>query len=260
MSDAPRLWSGSEALVTLVAVSAPLVATILQQGPARLVFLALGLGLATFWHLVFARIRRRWTGWDGLVTAAIFAVLVPEALPLWQQGLALSFGLVMGDLVFGGRGRGFLSPAAVALAFALFSFPVSAGAAPGPASAIAALAGGAALLLARVLSWRVVAGFALAMAALQLLQPGWPALPGATLILGLVFLIGDPVAAACTNAGRWVYGALAGALVALLETAGGGALSSVVFAALLAGIFASLIDQGVIWDNVRRRARRQRHG
>jgi len=41
---------------------------------------------------------------------------------------------------------------------------------------------------------------------------------------------------------------------------GAGTLASVVFAALLASIFAPLIDQIVIWANIRRRARRQSHG
>lgn len=193
----------------------------------------------------------------------ILAVLVPASVPLWQLGLALSFGLVMGDLVFGGRGRGFLSPAAVGLAFLLFSFSVGAGSAPGTATAVAAMAGGALMLAAGLLSWRVVAGFSAALIAQSLSLPQQefkPLLPSATLILGLVFLIGDPVAAACTNAGRWAYGLLAGGLVVLLGNAGGGILSSVVFAALLASIFAPLIDQAVIWANVRRRARRQRYG
>lgn len=260
----PGNWDANrQAVVSAAAIAVPLAVSIAARGSALLVPLVLTIGLAVLWHLVFARLRGRSSGWDGIVTAMIFVVMVPAAVPPWQLGLALSFGLVLGDLVFGGRGRGFLSPAAVGLAFLLFSFPASEAAASGTATAISAIVGGALFLVAGILSWRVVAGFAAGMVGLALpwdLAGGWPGLPEATLILGLVFLVGDPVAAACTNAGRWVYGLLAGVLVVLLEHAGGGILSSVVFAALLASIFAPLIDQAVISANVRRRARRQRHG
>lgn len=257
----PRLWDANRlTVVTAAAIAAPLGAAISERGWAMLVALALALGLAVLWPWAFARVRGRPAGWDGIVTAMIFVLLIPAGVPLWQQGIALSFGLVMGDLVFGGRGRGFLSPAAVGLAFLLFSFPGGGAVASGEATALAALASGALLLGARILSWRVVVGCCAAMVALRLPWPmagAWPLLPSAPLILGLVFLIGDPVAAACTNAGRWAYGLLAGALVVVLGHAGGAVLPSIVFAALLASIFAPLIDQVVIWANIRRRARRQ---
>jgi len=259
----PRNWDANRlTFVSTAAIAAPLGTAIMERGWAPVVSLALALGVAVLWHLAFARTRGRPTGWDGIVTAMIFAVLVPATAPLWQQGLALSFGLVMGDLVFGGRGRGFLNPATVGLAFLLFSFPGDGTASFGIVTTFATLGGGALLLVAGILSWRVVVGFAVAMIALTFpwtTPGGWPVLPGATLILGLVFLIGDPVAAACTNAGRWAYGLLAGALVYLLWYSGGGILSSMVFAALLASIFAPLIDQVVVWANIRRRARRQHH-
>jgi len=258
-----RHWDDNRlTLVTLTASLAPFVATIVTGGPAQLPPLALAVCIALLWHLAFALPRKRLPGWDGIVTAVIFTVMVPAAVPLWQQGLALSFGLVMGNLIFGGRGRGFLSPAAVSLAFLLFSFPVNAGPATGTAAALAALLGGALMLIAGILSWRLVIGFFVAMAACAFKWPVpmiWPEWPSATLIVGLIFLIGDPVAAACTNAGRWFYGLLAGGLFVLLAYAGGDILSSVVFSGLLAAIFAPLIDQGVIWANIRRRARRVRH-
>ncbi|WP_146590158.1 RnfABCDGE type electron transport complex subunit D [Puniceibacterium confluentis] len=257
----PCFWKDNRlTAVWAVAALAPVVAAVAERSFALLVPLVLVLGLAGLWQVAFARLRNRVMGWDGIVTAMIFVLLVPVTAPLWQLGLSLSFGLVMGDLVFGGRGRGFLSPATVGLAFLLFSFPEGGAAEPGMATTLAAVGSGAVLLAASVLSWRVVAGFFIAMAALAVpwaMPDEWPALPGATLILGLVFLIGDPVAAACTNAGRWAYGLLAGALVLLFGHEGGGILSSMVFAALLASIFAPLIDQVVIWANIRRRARRR---
>jgi Na+-transporting NADH:ubiquinone oxidoreductase subunit B len=224
--------------------------------------LALALALAVFWPLAFARIRRLPMAWHSMISAAVMVLLLPNAVPLWHLGLALSFGLVMGDLIFGAHGRGFLNPSVVGLAFLLFSFPDTANATLGQNMALAAMAGGLLLLGLGLLAWRVVAGFAAALALLMTTVPtpwDWVSLHGASLLLGLVFLIGDPVAAASTNAGRWLYGVLAAALVGLLGLAGGdgGSLSVMIFAALLASIFAPLIDQIVIAANVRRRALRQ---
>ena len=221
------------------------------------VFLALG------WQALFARLRRRTFGFDGLVTALAFVLMLSPATPLWQQALALSSGVVLGAQILGGRGRNFHSPAVVALAFLLFSFP---GEAPPPAGATfaaAALAGGALLAATGLLSWRVVAGIVLGVVAASLLTGGIPdgrlALSG-SLVFGIVFLAGDPVAAAATNPGRWAYGGLVGALVVVLGHAGSGpeSVHAIVFAALLGGVFAPSIDRIVVEVNIRRR--RARHG
>ncbi|MCP4382329.1 MAG: hypothetical protein GY798_13100 [Hyphomicrobiales bacterium] len=258
----PRTWDANRlTIVSVAAVLAPVVAAFGERGSALLNLLAIAIGLAVLWSLMFSWMRRRSFAWDGLVTALVFAAMVPAGVPLWQLALALSFGLVMGGLVFGARGRGFLSPAAVGLAFLLFSFPLPQAASSSMAATVAAMVGGALMLAVGLLSWRVVAGFAAGMVALASpwsMPEGWAVLPSAALILGLVFLVGDPVAGASTNAGRWAYGLLAGALFNVLGHEGGDDLASIVFAALLASIFVPLIDQAVVWANIRRRARRQR--
>ncbi|GHD99720.1 hypothetical protein U879_06235 [Defluviimonas sp. 20V17] len=235
--------------MSAAAISAPLIAAIAERGWPLLIALVLALGLAVLRQVAFARPRGRPAGWDGAVTAVVFVTLMPARVSLSQLGLAMSFRLVMGDLVFGGRGRGFLSPAAVGLAFLLYSFPTSDTAAGfGMGTALAAVAGGALLLGARILSWRVVAGCCAATIALRLAWPmpgDWPVWPGATLIVGLMFLIGNPVAAACTDAGRWAYGLLAGALVVVLGHQGHAELPAVVFPALLATIFAQSETPGL---------------
>ncbi|MDO9524697.1 MAG: RnfABCDGE type electron transport complex subunit D [Gemmobacter sp.] len=254
--DANRLT-----LLALVAILPPVSVALAERGAAALGVLGVAVILAVIWAAVFARVRGRPFGWDSLVTALVFAALVPDAVPLWQVAIGFSFGLVMGDLIFGGRGRGFLSPAAVGLAFLLFSFPVPDMAMSGMAARVAALGAAAILLVSGLLSWRVVAGFAAGVIGLSfsaIIADVGAFVPSATLLLGLVFLVGDPVAGASTNVGRWAYGLLAGALFVLLRLAGGIDLPAIVFAALLASIFAPLIDQAVIWANVRRRARRQR--
>lgn len=262
----PRLWDAHRVVVaTAIALIAPLGVAIIERGQAIIGPLALALVLAVLWPLVFARMRRRPMDWQGIVSALVLVLLLPSSVPLWHLGLGLSFGLVMGQLIFGAHGRGFLNPSVVGLAFVLFSFPDTEHATLGPNMALAAAVSGALLLVLGLLAWRVVVGVMVALAVLLTLLSApfsWVSLHGANVLLCLVFLIGDPVAAACTNAGRWAYGVLAGGLVGLLGQAGGdgASLSVMVFSALLASLFAPLIDQFVIAANVWRRARRQLDG
>ena len=263
MKDMPRRWDSNSMMFAAGVALLPAVGVAIAERFSTIalpLLLALGVGLA--WPLVFARLRGLPYRWDGALMAAVFVLLLPAAVPIWQIGLALSFGLVFGDLIFGERGRSFLNPATVGLAFLLFSFPGTASEPTGLIATIAAAVGGAILLGLGLLSWRVVVAFAIGITVPLLWLGGiggLGALQNASLLLGLVFLVGDPVAAASTNAGRWVYGALAGGLVFLLGQVGDGvgSLSSIVFAALLASILAPLIDQIVIQFNIRRRARRQ---
>lgn len=137
-----------------------------------------------------------------------------------------------------------------------------AGAAPASAigtSALGCLLGATWLLLARVASWRVMAGALLGMAASALalggVDPLWQLALGG-FAFGAVFLATDPSSAACTRAGRWLYGLLFGFLVALVRTAGPGHPDGTVPALLLASIFAPLIDRAVLRAHGWRRARR----
>ncbi len=265
IADMPQPWATTGVTLVMGAAILPaLAAAIFERFPAIAAPLLLALGLSFTWQLLFARMRNQAMRWDGLLTATVFVMLLPAQVPLWQMALALSFGLVFGDLIFGERGRSFLNAATVGLAFLIFSFPGIVTAPLGLIETIAAAVSGAILLGLGLLSWRIVAAFTLGVAIPFFMLNGIAELrviPTTSLMLGLVFLIGDPLAAACTNAGRWIYGGLAGGLVVLLGQTGDGvgSLSSIVFAALLASILAPMIDQIVIQFNVRRRARRQAH-
>lgn len=265
IKSAPLHWDAHRgSAATFVALLLPVITTVVLRGPEMLVTVAIGLSLCLLWSFVFSVLRKSTFQWHSLISALIFVLLLPVSTPVWQLVISLSFGLVFGDLIFGVRGRGFLNAAVVGLAFLLFSFPAIEPDSAIPQVAIAAGLAGVLLMAYGVLSWRIVAAFGLSIA---LLVPFLAAsadlqnLQGATVLLGLVFLIGDPVAGASTHLGRWFYGALAGALVILLGQAGAGlgSLSSVVFAALLASIFAPLFDQIAVYANVRRRATRQRY-
>jgi Na+-transporting NADH:ubiquinone oxidoreductase subunit B len=75
---------------------------------------------------------------------------------------------------------------------------------------------------------------------------------------GLVFMATDPVSAAQTQMGKWVYGLLIGFLAILIRVANPAYPESVMLAILLGNIFAPLIDYFVIRANIKRRV--LRHG
>ena len=243
-----------------VALAAPVLAAGMLRGPGVATTLAAALIAALFWEGLFALIRHRAFTAHGLTTALIVAVMVPVSIPLWQVALAVTMGVVLSELVFGGRGFGFLNAGVTSLALLVFSFP-GVELVGGEAWIAAASLPGAALLLAGgLISWRVLlsAGSAFLLIALVLGAALTPGATGSALIFGLVFLACDPIGAASTNPGRWLYGTLTGGLIALFGAGSGPEISAnaVVFAVLLASIFAPLFDQLVVLQNARRRARR----
>lgn len=207
------------------------------------------------WHLLFSRLRNRDFTWYGIATALVFSILIPANFPVWQQALVLSLGTVMAQEIFGGRGRNFLNPVVVAMAFAYFSFPDQIQSHTEIAISLATLPGGILLMAGGLISWRICVAFGIgvfiAIAANGSSHLADPMIL-ASLSFGLVFLICDPVSAASTNAGRWIYGLLSGGLVVLFGT-NGDIAKAMVFAALLASLFAPLIDHGIVVLNIRRR-------
>ncbi|MDH3920474.1 MAG: RnfABCDGE type electron transport complex subunit D, partial [Rhodospirillales bacterium] len=139
----------------------------------------------------------------------------------------------------------------------------------GETSTLACLLGGTVLIATRVASWRIVAGVLLGMigAALAFNALGGGAGPIFALpwywhltlggfAFGMVFLATDPVSAAMTDTGRWVYGLLIGVVTVLVRVANPVHPDGVMLAVLFANISAPLIDYLVVWANIRRRARR----
>lgn len=73
---------------------------------------------------------------------------------------------------------------------------------------------------------------------------------------GLVFMATDPVSAAMTEVGKWVYGALIGVMVVLIRVVNPAYPEGVMLAILFGNVFAPTIDWFVIRANVRNRRRR----
>lgn len=254
------LWTRETVAVLTLAALLPLAAIWLwfAQG-APVLRLALGLLVIAIWHMIFMLARAQPPSLSALLMALAIAILAPQELSVFQLALGISFGVVMGELVFGGWGRNVVNPATVALAFLGFGFPT----APWPvldaplawAAIPAALMGiafgvmPAALLVSAALFGAVaVAGGALTA----------PVLYAAGIVL--VLLVADPVTSATTPLARILQGALYTALIVLFAIGWTDAAPPqiAIAAAFLSSLAAPLLDDIAlsIWASRRRR----RHG
>ncbi|MHA1548540.1 MAG: RnfABCDGE type electron transport complex subunit D [Alphaproteobacteria bacterium] len=253
-------WSTGRMTAALLLALAPLfVAAATATGGEFLLVFGVCLAVVFGWQYLFAALRQTRVDADGIATAAVFALMFPAAAPLWQVVLGVSFGVVIGEQIFGGRGRNILNPVVVGLAFLIFSFPAGGYDAAGAATAWMSLPGAALLLIAGLISWRIVvaavAGLAISAALIGGANPVDEVVLGG-FVFGVIFLACDPVCAAATNPARWLYGLLVGFLVFLGRTGSDGTADGIVFAVLVAMIFAPLADHAVIAANARWRRRR----
>ncbi|SIN77007.1 RnfABCDGE type electron transport complex subunit D [Vannielia litorea] len=254
------LWDRETVALLLIAACLPLAVIWLGYGGtgAALRLVSVGLVLAG-WQLVFLLARAQPPSLAAAVTALAIAMLAPEELGPLRMVLGVSFGVVMGELVFGGWGRNVVHPATVALAFLGFGFPGVGWPEillPVAWAAIPAAALGIAL---GVMHWPVIAGAVLTGAVTTQLGH----VPAATLpaaAVALVLLVADPVTSATTPLGRWLNGGLYALMLTLFAShwAGAAPVQIAVSAALFAALAAPLLDEAAIalW----RARRRRRHG
>lgn len=73
---------------------------------------------------------------------------------------------------------------------------------------------------------------------------------------GIVFMATDPVTAARTEAGKWVYGFLIGVMVVFIRVLNAGYAEGMMLAILLMNTFAPLIDYIVVERNMQKRLKR----
>lgn len=239
------LWDRETVALVMLAAVLPLAVTwLLSAGTAGIVRLLAVSAVAGFWHLAFMLARAQPPSFAGAYTALAIAVLAPEGLGPVALLLGISFGVVAGELAFGGWGRNVVNPATVAVTFLGFGFP----AAPWPdlpvqlgwsVAAVAAIG-----MATGVLSWRAI------LAASATLAAGWWGLAPETeamtaAVVVLVLLVCDPVASAGTALGRWLYGLSYGALVLAFALGWPAAapVQAAVSAALLASLAAPLFDE-----------------
>ncbi|MEO0916670.1 MAG: RnfABCDGE type electron transport complex subunit D [Pseudomonadota bacterium] len=215
---------------------------------------------ALLWEMLFAGLRKSSFSAHGLTTALIVTLFCAPETALWQIAVAISLGVVLGELIFGGRGFGFVSAAALSLSLLIIAFPDVALRTPTPQMAALVVPGLVLLFVAGLVSVTILAGIGLGVAVL-LVATGQAIEPLAIAIamsVGAVFLIADPIAASVTPVGRWLYGVLAGVLVVVFSPEGVITPDAIVAAALLASVFAPLIDQVAIL--IHTHLRRVQHG
>jgi len=139
----------------------------------------------------------------------------------------------------------------------------------GETSTLACLIGAAFLIYTRIASWRIIAGVLAGMIATSTLLnvigsdsnamfsvPWYWHLTLGGFAFGMTYMATDPVSAAHTNAGRWVYGALIGFMTVLIRVVNPAFPEGIMLAILFSNIFSPLIDYAVIKANIMRRAAR----
>ena len=75
-------------------------------------------------------------------------------------------------------------------------------------------------------------------------------------MFGAVFMATDPVSAAQTNAGKWVYGFLGGFFSIMIRVFNPAYPEGVMMAILFMNVMAPTIDHYVVEANIRRREKR----
>lgn len=132
----------------------------------------------------------------------------------------------------------------------------------GETSTFCILIGAAVLLLTNVASWRIMlsvfAGGLLMGWAFQSLVgvPAYDQLLMGGFAFGAVFMATDPVTSSQTNAGKFVYGLLIGAMAVIIRCINPGYPEGMMLAILLMNTFAPLIDWFVVQANIKRRLKR----
>lgn len=129
----------------------------------------------------------------------------------------------------------------------------------GETSKIAILLGGIFLIISGIASLRIIiATFAGAIAMSLMISdiPFYYHIMMGGFMFGTIFMATDPVTAAQTNPGKWIYGFLIGAIAILIRVANPGYPEGMMLAILLMNVFAPLIDWCVVAVNVRKRKKR----
>ena len=139
----------------------------------------------------------------------------------------------------------------------------------GETSTLAILLGAAFLLYTKVASYRIMAGVFAGMVATSVLFnvigsdsnpmfafPWYWHLTAGGFAFGMVYMATDPVSAAMTNTGRWVFGALVGGMTVLIRVVNPAFPEGIMLAILFSNMFAPTIDYFVIQANIRRRMKR----
>ncbi len=138
----------------------------------------------------------------------------------------------------------------------------------GETSTLAILIGAIFLLITKVGNWKIMLSTVLGGVVMGLLlnifagdnvymaMPFWQHLIIGGFAFGAVFMATDPVSAAQTDKGKWIYGFLIGFLAVLIRVVNPAYPEGMMLAILLMNTFAPLIDHYVVEGNIKRRLKR----
>lgn len=140
----------------------------------------------------------------------------------------------------------------------------------GETSALAILIGAAILIYTKIGSWRIIIGSIIGLVitafvtnyfsgystnTMLTLPPHYHLVMGGFLF-GTVFMATDPVSAAYTNRGRWIYGFMIGFLTVVIRSINPAYPEGTMLAILLMNAFSPLIDYFVVKGNIKKRMAR----
>ncbi|QSA95904.1 NADH:ubiquinone reductase (Na(+)-transporting) subunit B [Methylococcus sp. EFPC2] len=139
----------------------------------------------------------------------------------------------------------------------------------GETSTLAIIVGAAFLIYTRIANWRIIAGTVLGLVVTSILLniigsndnpmfafPWYWHLTAGGFAFGAVYMATDPVSAAQTQVGRWIFGFLVGFMTVLIRVVNPAFPEGIMLAILFSNIFAPLIDYFVVQANIKRRVKR----
>ena len=148
----------------------------------------------------------------------------------------------------------------------------------GETSKFLIIIGGLFLIFTKIGSWRIMLSTVLGAVAMGLIfkygivgtglidesskfyglmsVPFWQHLIIGSILFGAVYMATDPVTAAQTNKGKWIYGFLIGFISIMIRVFNPAYPEGVFLAILLMNVFAPTIDHYVVQGNVKRRLKR----
>ena len=134
----------------------------------------------------------------------------------------------------------------------------------GETSTLAILIGAVILLFTGIASWRTMSSVVIGGLAMGYLfqaigvttYPAWYHLIVGGFAFGAVFMATDPVTSAQTNAGKYIYGFMIGAIAVLIRVVNPAYPEGMMLSILFMNALAPLIDYCVVEANIRRRKNR----
>lgn len=137
----------------------------------------------------------------------------------------------------------------------------------GETSTLAVLIGAAILLITGIASWRIMLSAVLGGGAMGLIFNAfganglmqfewWQHMIVGGFAFGVVFMATDPVTAAQTNKGKWIYGFLIGFLAIMIRVFNPAYPEGIMLAILFMNVMAPLIDHYVVEGNIKKRLKR----